>query len=798
MDYQEFLQSKRRAHGAAGIDVALDSINSKLFDFQRALVRWALRKGRAALFANTGLGKTFMQIEWARLTGQRTLIVAPLAVAQQTVEEAAKLGVVVTFANKQSESPAEGITITNYEKSHHFDPSQYGAVVLDESSILKSFDGKTRTMLINSFQDTPYRLCCTATPAPNDITEIANHAEFLGVMSRVEMLAAYFVHDDKGWRLKKHAARGPFYKWMATWAMAITKPSDLGFDDEGYDLPPLDIVPVIIPSDYVPEGQLFFTGLKGITQRSEVRKKTVKARVAAAAELVNDTPNEQWLIWTGLNDESALVSIAVADAVEVKGSDKVEHKVKSLYDFAHAQLRVLVSKPSIAGFGMNFQSCSHMAFVGMGDSYEEYYQAIRRVYRFGQQRPVKVYIVLSDVEEQIYDNVLRKEKEAAVMTRELIKHIAEFEKAEIATGEKSVSEYRTDDATGDNWHMMLGDSCERMAEIPDNSLDLSIFSPPFRSLYTYSPSERDLGNAENPEKFWDQFSFIGSELMRTMKPGRNICVHVQQLTTTKATDGIIGLVDFRGQTIKFFQDCGFIYHGEVCIDKDPQAQAIRTHSKGLLFVQLHKDSIASRPALADYIILFQKPGTNEVPVQPDLTNDEWIEWARPIWYGIKETETLNTAVAKENDDERHICPLQLGTIERCIRLWSNPGETVFSPFGGIGSEPYQAVKLGRKGLAIELKESYWKTAVSNLKTAERTIYSGTLFDGIVEETEQKEPYYNPQHDKIAAILTKYDIQHDGSEVDVLIDVDRLSPDDKQAIESLDWQIYGNKMMYGLY
>lgn len=289
-------------------------------------------------------------------------------------------------------------------------------------------------------------------------------------------------------------------------------------------------------------------------------------------------------------------------------------------------------------------------------------------------------------------------------------------------------EYGQDDKQGKHWHMMLGDSSERMAEMADNSVDLSIFSPPFASLYTYSPSDRDLGNSDSPEEFWTHFSFISRELMRVMKPGRNICVHVQQLTTQKVRDGVIGLVDFRGQTIKHFVEAGFTYHGEVCIDKDPQAQAIRTHAKGLLFVQMHKDSIASRPALADYIIILQKPGENAVPVVPDLTNNEWIEFARPIWYGIKETDTLNTAVAKENDDERHICPLQLGTIERCIRLWSNPGEVVFSPFGGIGSEPYTAVKLGRYGKAIELKPSYFNTAVTNLKAIESQLHQSTLFD----------------------------------------------------------------------
>ena len=263
-----------------------------------------------------------------------------------------------------------------------------------------------------------------------------------------------------------------------------------------------------------------------------------------------------------------------------------------------------------------------------------------------------------------------------------------------------------------------GDSAEVLQGLPDHSIDFSVFSPPFQSLYTYSPSERDLGNSGTPATFWNHFSFISRELIRVVKPGRNIAVHVAQVTKTKATHGHIGLFDFRGDTIRHFEAAGFVYYGEVCIDKDPQAQAIRTHSKALLFTQFHKDSAWSRPALADYIIVFKAPGDNEVPVVPDITNNEWIEYARPIWYGIRETETLNVVEARENEDERHICPLQLGTIERCIKLWSNKGETVLSPFAGIGSEVYQAIKLGRKGIGVELKPTYFNVAVRNIRRAE--------------------------------------------------------------------------------
>jgi hypothetical protein len=435
LSYSAFLASKMAVAPSSGVDVDPGAIHASLFGFQRDLVRWALRKGRAAIFADTGLGKSRMQIEWARLTGVPTLILAPLAVAHQTVAEAASIGVELVYARKQSD--AGHLTITNYEMLSHFDPSAFGAVVLDESSILKSMDGKVRTALIEAFRQTPYRLCCTATPAPNDIAELANHAEFLGILSRTEMLATFFVHDDTGWRMKGHA-RHPFYRWLASWGMSVKRPSNLGYPDDGYDLPPLSIRPVIIPTEYTPPGQLFATSIKGVTDRSAVRKDTIGDRVAAAVDVVNAEPDETWLLWTGLNDEARKLTAALPGAVNVEGSMSPEAKADALMRFVAGDIRVLVSKPSIAGFGMNFQHCARMVFVGLGDSYEQYYQAIRRCWRFGQARPVDAYVVLTEPEEAIYQNVLRKEREAQAMGDELVKHVAAYERAEIGQARRQV------------------------------------------------------------------------------------------------------------------------------------------------------------------------------------------------------------------------------------------------------------------------------------------------------------------------------------------------------------------------
>lgn len=287
--------------------------------------------------------------------------------------------------------------------------------------------------------------------------------------------------------------------------------------------------------------------------------------------------------------------------------------------------------------------------------------------------------------------------------------------------------YVTDDARGDGWHIMLGDSCERLAEIPDNSIDLSVFSPPFASLFTYSPSDRDLGNSTDRDQFLDHYRFIIDHLLRVVKPGRLVAVHCQQVTLQKAKDGHMGLTDFRGDLIRAHMDAGFIFHGEVTVDKDPQAQAIRTKAHALMFVSLKRDGCNVRPALADYVLIFRVPGDNAVPVITDVDNETWIEWARPIWTGIRESDTLNAAEGRDNDDERHICPLQLPLIERCVRLWTNKGETVLSPFAGIGSEGFEAVRLGRQFIGCELKPSYWSTACSNLEKAVALRDANTLF-----------------------------------------------------------------------
>jgi hypothetical protein len=418
VSYADFLATKQRRHGDNGRAVNVGDVSPILHDWQAEIVTWAVRKGRAAIWADTGLGKTFMQIEWARLSGDRSLIVAPLAVCQQTIREAAKLGVTARYLRE--DDGQSGMIVTNYEMASRFDPATIDAVVLDEASILKQSDGKTRTMLIKHFAPTRSRLACTATPAPNDPEELTSQAEFLGVMPRVEMLAAYFVHDDSGWRLKKHAVK-PMYQWMTSWAVALRKPSDLGYTDEGYILPPLNVIPEIVHVEMeAPEGQLFRADIGGIGGRAQVRKETLAERVQRAIDLVKAEPAEPWLLWAGLNAEADALAAGIPGAVNVEGNWKPEDKAAALLDFADGKIQYLVTKPSIASQGLNFQHCARMAFVGLNDSFEAYYQAMRRSWRYGQTRPVNAHIVLSQLEGQIAVNIQRKERQTSHLVDGLV------------------------------------------------------------------------------------------------------------------------------------------------------------------------------------------------------------------------------------------------------------------------------------------------------------------------------------------------------------------------------------------
>lgn len=457
MNYNDFLKTKEIRVLPSGFNVEEGKLNPAAFDWQRHVVSWALKRGKAALFEDCGLGKTLQQLMWAeqvcKYIKRPVLIVAPLAVSLQTKREGEKFGIAVNICESQA-NVREGINITNYEKLEKFDATVFGGVVLDESSILKSYMGKTKRMIIEKFAYTPYKLACTATPAPNDFTELGNHAEFLGVMSRSEMLATFFVHDGSStqdWRLKKHA-KGKFFEWVASWACCLTSPSDLGFNDDAYNLPKLNIIEHIVKSDCLMDSngqmRLFANNTLSLAERRQARKDSIVSRSRMVAEIVNAT-NEQCLVWCDYNDESALSAKLIDNAVEVKGSDPDTHKSKSMIAFSNDEIKCLVSKPKIAGWGMNWQNCHNVIFNGLSDSFEAYYQAVRRCYRFGQKYPVNVHIVISEAEGAVKDNIEKKQADAQLMTKELTKYTKDILSAEIRHASRVTDSYHV------NQKMML-------------------------------------------------------------------------------------------------------------------------------------------------------------------------------------------------------------------------------------------------------------------------------------------------------------------------------------------------------
>lgn len=743
MIYHDFIAAKAIAAQPCGL-TEIGEINPMLFPFQRDIVRWALRRGRAAIWADCGLGKTPMQLEFAKHIPGEVLILAPLAVAQQTIREGEKFGIVASYARKPDQI-RERITVANYEMLEHFDVSRFSGVVLDESSILKAYDGKTRTQIIEAFAKTPYKLACTATPAPNDYMEIGNHAEFLNVMSRTEMLATFFVHDGgdtSQWRLKGHAD-DEFWKWLASWAVMLRKPSDLGYDDTGFSLPELSIRQCVVESGAAATADMLFEmPAATLQERIKARRFSTEARVDRCVEIVNASA-DQWLVWCDLNNESQALAKEIVGAVEVTGSDSIEEKEQAMADFASGKARVLVSKPSICGFGMNWQHCHNEAFVGLSDSYEQFYQAVRRCWRFGQKHTVNVHVITAATEGAVVANIQRKEADAKRMAENMVQHMSSINETNILGTQRMRDEYRTNVTEGKGWTAYHGDCVEGVQAMADNSIDFSVFSPPFASLYTYSNSARDMGNCRDDDEFFEHFAFLVGELYRVTKPGRLLSFHCMDMPTSKARDGVIGIRDFRGDLIRCFETAGWVYHSSVTIWKDPVTAMQRTKALGLLHKQIRKDSAMSRQGIPDYLVTMRKPGINAEPIahtREDFTVDEWQQLASPVWAstngeytdgflkfcgpykqdrcGIDPTETLQRTEARDDKDERHICPLQLEVIRRAIRLWSNPGDLVLSPFMGIGSEGYCALQMGREFAGIELKDSYYRVACDNLKRAE--------------------------------------------------------------------------------
>jgi superfamily II DNA or RNA helicase len=700
-DYNKFLETKEKSFIDCGFEAS--DINKNLFEYQKYVVNLACQKGRFALFEDCGLGKTIQFLAWSeqvvKETNKAVLILSPLAVVQQTIKEGIKFGIEVQKFNVNATFWDNAIYIINYDQLKNIDTSIFGGVVLDESSILKGRDGKLSKLIIEAFSKTPYRLACTATPSPNDHMELGQHAQFLGAMSYLEMLAMYFVHDGgetSKWRLRKHA-QDDFWKFVCTWSISIDNPRTLGYDMKGYDLPEIEYVEHIIPVENLTQ-TLFTTAAVSATDLNKDLRRSMDDRVKKATELVNSN-NEQWIVWGLQNKETDLLNKSIEDAVNVQGSDKPQTKADRLLGFADNDFRVLVTKTSIASFGMNYQNCSNMVFCSYDFKFEAFYQAVRRCYRFGQDKKVTVHLLIPESQKNVRRTILEKEKKHKKMISEMSKYSAEHDYKASKGAIVPHKEVKTD-----RYHLINGDCVEASKKLKTDSADVCVFSPPFAELYVYSDKAADMGNVKNYKEFEKHFQYLIPQIKRVLKPGRICAIHCMDLPIQKGKEGFIGLRDFSGMLIKWFIDQGFIYHARTTIWKNPVTEMQRTKALGLLHKTIKKDSSMSRVGIPDYVLFFRNAGDNETPIThqgDDMTKadylpvDLWQKYASPVWMDVDYRRTLQYRSARDGNDEKHI----------------------FSPFGGIGSEGYAALKMKRKSISIELKESYFNLNAKNHRDA---------------------------------------------------------------------------------
>lgn len=719
MKYQDFLKSKKIVHEHCGFNYTEDS--KQLFPFQNHVVKKSLSAGKYGVFSGTGTGKTRMQLTWGQAVADHTkmpvLILAPLAVSGQTIEEGGEIGVSV---KRLSEKPVSGVYIINYDQLDNIEQwvSLFGGIALDEASILKNHEGAYRNKLIELFTFTKFKSVWTATPSPNDPMEIGNYSEFLDVMPRNEMLAMYFVHDageTQKWRLKGHS-RHIFWDWVSTWAIMFQKPSDIGFEQDGYDLPKLNLIEKQIITNKRDNGLLFNDVAVSATNFNQELRLTKLERLTQVADIVNNS-KETFLIWCKQNEEGEELRRLIPDAVEVKGSDTNEYKEEKLLGFGRGDFRVLITKSKIAGMGLNFQKCHNQIFASPDFSFEAVFQSIRRSWRFGQEHEVNAWVITTDTMTNVIKTMERKQKQFEEMQTEMTKAV----NRNIQKKQKMEREFK--ETKNEYFHLMHGDCVQLIGTLPDESVGFTMYSPPFPSLYVYSDEIEDMGNSKDFKEFLTQYEFLVKENYRVCKSGRNVAVHCMDVPIQKGKEGYIGLRSFSNMIIEAHERAGFIFHSEIICWKNPVTEMQRTKALGLLHKQIKKDATMSRVGIPDKVLVFRKDGERNDPVthqdtdpsRPDyLSVNMWQKYASPVWMDIDFGNTLNAREGRDEKDERHIAPLSLDIIERCYALWTNEGDTILTPFAGIGSELYQAIKMNRKAIGTELKESYYKAAVKNL------------------------------------------------------------------------------------
>jgi hypothetical protein len=822
-DYRSFLEAKIKLAAFSGFDVTDAEVNPLLKPHQRAIVRWAIKGGRRAIFAAFGLGKSVIQLEILRLVltriGGRALIIAPLGVRQEFRRDADMLGIEITFIRSIGEAGEIGLFLTNYEtvRDGKLDPNQFAAVSLDEASVLRSFGSKTYQTFLGLFRDVRFRFVCTATPSPNRYKELIHYGGFLGIMDTGQALTRWFQRDStKAGNLTLYSHKeDEFWLWLNSWALFIQTPSDLGYDDTGYSLPPLAVVEHVVstaPAGFKVErngqGQLIEDAAVGVQDAARVKRNSLGARIEALKAILQADPDSHYLLWHDLESERAAIEAAVPGVVSVYGSQDLEEREQAIIDFSDGRFQYLAAKPVIAGSGCNFQRHCHKAvFLGIGFKFNDFIQAIHRIQRFLQSRPVEIHVIYADTERRVWRDLQAKWTRHNDMVAKMTKIIREHglnaaQMAEVLSRTIGVERI---EASGQGWTVANNDCVDETRRMETNSVDLVVTSIPFGNHYEYCASYNDFGHTDDDAHFFAQMDFLTPELLRVLKPGRLACVHVKDriLFGNVTGFGRPTVNPFHMKTAMHFMAHGFLYMGMRTVVTDVVRENNQTYRLG--YTEMRKDASKMGAGSPEYILLLAKPQTDLTKGYADervtktvdeyslarwqvdahafwrssgnrmLTPDElaglgpdklaklFTAWslagvydfeahvrigeeleergALPstfmalapgshdpdVWHDINRMRTLNTDQAAKGR-ELHVCPFQLDIVDRLITLYSNRGELVYDPFGGLFSVPHQALELGRRGRAAELNPGYFLDGVKYLQAKEKALATPTLFD----------------------------------------------------------------------
>ncbi len=829
MTYQEFLEQKIDVAPLVGLDVQADQISPALKPHQRDSVLWALRGGRRALFAAFGLGKTVMQLEWARIVAERTggqvLIVAPLNVRREFYDDATHIlhqqppVYVKTQAEAESLGARMPVVITNYERVRDgdIDPRRFAGVTLDEAATLRSFGSKTYQVFLDKFKGVRYKLVNTATPSPNRYKELIHYAGFLEIMDTGQALTRWFKRDStKANNLTLYPGRErEFWIWCASWGLFMQKPSDLGYSDEGYSLPPLEVRYHRLQTDLAdagsePNGQikLMRDAAFGLRDAAREKRESIDARVAEAKRIIAEAPaDEHFVIWHDLEAERHALTAALPECVDIHGTMDLEERERRAEAFAYGETRLFATKKSLSGSGCNFQRYCHRAiFLGIDYEFNDFIQAIHRIYRFLQTKPVIIDIIYMDSEEEILRVLKQKWKQYEELTETMAGIIREYGlgTAAMESLKRTIGVERVE-VTGEHYRAINNDCVEELKNWPDNSVDMILTSIPFGNHYEYSPSYNDFGHNPDDDAFFQQMEYLTPNLLRVLRPGRVAAIHVKdRILFGNATGlGMPSVEPFHADTITHFRKHGFVFFGMVTIVTDVVRENNQTYRLG--WTEQCKDGSKMGVGCEEYLLLFRKLPTDtskayaDVPVKKSkdaYTRAQWQidahgfwrssgdrmvtkaelqaapvsklqdlyrrysrqnvysyedhvalakqldadgrlpatfmvcapgSWTDSVWDDINRMRTLNTS-QRLKKRELHICPLQLDVVERAINRWSNPGDLVLDPFGGLMTVPYMAVKMDRCGVGIELNSDYFRDGLGYLQEAEAERDAPTLFD----------------------------------------------------------------------